>query len=614
MLRVLAKLHICKLTRESHRYHHCCRYLLWCLRTVSSLTNPVERIPFEKLETIDDHSIKFHQFRQILQECTSAGDLLSGMSVHAHLVKLNISGFIMIWNKLLSLYLKFGYIHYAHQLFDSMPQRDVVTFNTMISASVRDDYDAFELLHLFSKMKKEDVQPNHITFSGLIGACNGLIALRLREVFHAQTVHCGLSSNAFVGSSLVDGYAKQMRLEDAIRAFDEIIELDLVSWNIMIDGCVRNNSKEHGVRMFLQMLKGNVRFDGFTLTSIIKTCSKPGDLKHGMQLHGCAIKLALAQETPIHNSLITMYSKCEKGMESPIRIFGSISEPNIISWTAMISGFVQNEQSEEAHGFYKEMLRSGVRENDFSLSSILPVYGNLANLDQGKQIHARVIKSWFGLDLSVNNALIDMYSKCGSLEDAHLVFMKMEKHDVVSCTTMIMSYGQHGKGKEALEILSEMESEGLVPDGVTFLGCLYACSHGGLVEEGVRVFKTMTEVHNLKHKQEHFACVVDMLGRAGRLNEAESFIDEMGIESDVLVWEALLGACRLHGEMELGKKSAQKIMELRPEGHGPYILLANIYAERGSWEDKKVLREKLVSHGLKKQLGCSWVPLERIPC
>ena len=213
----------------------------------------------------------------------------------------------------------------------------------------------------------------------------------------------------------------------------------------------------------------------------------------------------------------------------------------------MIFGFMQNEQNEEAIGLYKEMLRLGVRENDFSFSSILSVYSNLANLEQGKQIHARIIQSWFGLDLLVKNALIDMYSKCGSLEDAHLVFMKMGKHYVVSCTTMIMSYGQHGKGKEALGILAEMKSEGLFPDGVTFLGYLYACNHGGLVEEGLRVFKIMIEVHNLKPKMEHFARVVDMLGHARRLNEAKSFIDEMGIESDVLVWEALLSACRVHG-------------------------------------------------------------------
>lgn len=613
MVRVLKELGIFILIRESYRYHHGCRSLLRCLRTISSLTNSVERIPHEKLETMDKPAIECHHLSQILLQCGDTHDLRTGMSVHAHLIKLNINWFFFTWNKLLSFYLKFGHIHYAQHLFDTMPQRDIVSFNTMISATARNNHDGLQLMGLYSKMKKEDVKPNHITFAGLIGACVGLTAPRLREVFHAQTVHCGLRSNAFVGSSLVDGYAKQMKLEDAIKVFDEIMELDLVSWNIMIDGCVRNNSKKHAVRMFSQMLKGNVWVDGFTLTSIIKTCLKPGDLKDGMQFHGCAIKLGLDFEMPMQNALITMYSKCEKGMTSPIKIFGNLSEPNIISWTAMISGFVQNEQNKEAMGLHKEMLRLGVRENDFSFSSILAAYGNWANLEQGKQIHARIIKSWFGLDLSVNNALIDMYSKCGSLEDARLVFKKMGKHDLVSCTSMIMSYGQHGKGKEALEILAKMKSEGLVPDGVTFLSCLYACCHGGLVEEGVRVFKIMTEVHNLNPKREHFACVVDMLGRAGRLQEADNFIDEMGIESNVLVWEALLGACKLHGETILGKKSAQRIMELQPERYEPYVLLGNIYAEGGSWEDKEMLREKLVAHGLKKQVGCSWVALERMP-
>ena len=169
MLRVLAKLRIYKLIRESCRYHHCYHSLLWCLKTISNLTNPVERIPFEKLETIDDHSFKFHYFNQILQKCTDASDLQTGMSIHTHLVKLNINGFFFIWNKLLGLCLKLGPIHYAHQLFDTMPFRDV-SFNTMISVFVCNNCDALELVGLYSKMKKY-VKPNHITFVGLIGAC-----------------------------------------------------------------------------------------------------------------------------------------------------------------------------------------------------------------------------------------------------------------------------------------------------------------------------------------------------------------------------------------------------------------------------------------------------------
>ncbi|KAK9272725.1 hypothetical protein L1049_003102 [Liquidambar formosana] len=588
----------------NHHFHFC---LLRNFRTISNSTNPIEGHPFEKYETNYNHCMKLHHLSYVLDDCTDSRDLFIGRLVHAHLIKVDFDGFISLWNKVISLYCKCGQIQGARLVFDTMAQRDVVSFNTMISTYVRCNYGALATVHLYSMMKEEDAKPNHITLAGLIGACDGLEYLQWRELFHAQAIQYGLNSNEFVGCSLVDGYAKQRKLEDAIRAFDEIVELDLVSWNIMIDACARNNSKEHALRIFSRMLQENVRFDGFTLTSMVKTCSEAKYLACGMQLHGCAIKTGLACETPICNSLITMYSKCAEGMTSATKIFGGILEPNIISWTAMIAGFMQNGQNEEAIGVYKKMLRLGVKENDFCFASILSVYINFANLENGRHIHGRIVKSWFELDLSVNNALIDMYSKCGSLEDAHLVFMRMAKHDVVSCTTMITGFGQHGKGREALEILEQMAREGLNPDDVTFLGCLSACSHGGLVDEGIKIFKIMRDVHNLKPRREHFACVVDMLGRAGRLNEAQRFIKEMAVESDVLVWEALIGACRLHGEMGLGEMVAKKIMELQPDRHGAYVLLANMYADGGLWEEKGVVREKLIVSGLKKEAGCSWV-------
>ncbi|KAF5206900.1 Pentatricopeptide repeat-containing protein [Thalictrum thalictroides] len=464
-----------------------------------------------------------------------------------------------------------------------MPQRDVVSFNTFITAYTRSDCN--EALLLSVRMQEEGVKPNHITFSTLIGA-KGMVMSHSMEVLHAQAIQYGLSSNEFVGSSLVDGYAKRMRLEDSIRAFDEIAELDLVSWNIMIDVCVRNGRDQCALRVFSSLRLEGVHFDGFTLSSIIKTCSEPRELEQGMQLHGCAIKAGLASEIPISNAFITMYSKCEKGMLSSIKVFEGILAPNIISWTAMVAGFMQNGLNEDAVSLYRKMLRYGVRENEFSFASILPAYSGLARLEQGMQVHARIVKSSFSLDVSVRNALIDMYFKCGSLTDAKLAFKTMERRDVVSWTVMVTGLGQHGEGKEAVNILKAMISEGMRPDAVTFLGSLSACSHGGLVEEGLQVFRSMINVHNVKPRREHYACVVDMLGRAGRLEEAENFIVDMGFESDVVVWETLLSACRTHGEKELGERSAQKIMELDPKHDGPYVLLANIYADKGLWEDK----------------------------
>ncbi|KAF8390006.1 hypothetical protein HHK36_024526 [Tetracentron sinense] len=599
----LVKLHHCESTRELCSYLH--YHLFRSFKAISSLTTPIERYPIKEPECNYNNSIELHQFSHVLQDCTDSRDLRTGMLVHTQLVKLASDGSISLWNKLLSLYCKCGKIESSRRLFDKMPERDEVSLNTMISTYIRRNRDTVEALLIYSKIQEEGVKPNHITLSVLISGCVGLASLR--ELIHGQAIRYGLSSNEFVGGALVDGYAKKMRLEDAVRAFNEIAKLDIVSWNIMIDGCVCNDSKEYALEFFSRMQQVGVGFDSFTLTSVTKTCSEPRELDLGKQLHGCVIKAGLASGTPMSNALITMYSKCEDGMVSATEIFEIILEPNIISWTAMIAGFMQNRQSEEAVEFYRRMLREGMKENEYSFASILPVYSSLASLDQGRQVHARIIKSRFCLDVSVGNSLIDMYSKCGSLADAQLVFTTMGNHDVVSCTAMITGFAQHGKGREALKILEAMANEGLNPDGVTFLGCLSACSHGGLTDEGLQVFRSMIDVHAVKPRREHYACVVDMLGRAGRLKEAERFIEDMRIESDALVWEALLGACRIHGEIALGEKSAEKIMKIEPERHGPYVMLANIYADRGLWEDKGKVRESLGASGLKKEVGRSWV-------
>ncbi|GAB2300091.1 hypothetical protein Dimus_034131 [Dionaea muscipula] len=568
-----------------------------------SSTQSIKRHSSANLQLYSTTPDVYHQLNHTLQDSNLYGDLRTGKLAHGVLLKLGFHGYASSWNKLLKSYCLHGKFDDACNLFDNIPKRDVVTYNTVISVSIRNG-NGHNAVHLFSVMKGEGIQPNHITLASLIGAVTlggGML--------HAQVIHFGLSWNQFVGSSLVDRYSKQGRLDDAIKAFEEITDqLDLVSWNIVIDGCAANKSKDNALRLFSQMLKLDFAFDGFTLTSVIKVCLEPRDLYCGRLLHSMAIKAGVLQETPLNNSLITMYSKCEEGMISAERIFRDTAEPNVISWTAMIAGFMQNGQSNEAIRVYTKMLEMGGEENDYSFASILPAYGSLANLGQGRKIHARIVKSWFGTDVSVNNALIDMYSRCGSMADAHSVFLAMEVHDVVSCTAMITCFGQHGCGKEAVAVLKSMiYKKRLVPDDISFLGCLSACSHSRLLDEGIGILQMMINVYGYRPKREHVSCVVDMLGRAGRLKDAEKFIYEMGIESDIVVWETLLAACNLHGEMELGEKSAKRIMELQPERHGTYVALANLYADRKLWKDKGMLRERLNKNSLNKEVGCSWV-------
>ncbi|KAJ6824125.1 pentatricopeptide repeat-containing protein-like [Iris pallida] len=538
-------------------------------------------------------------------------------AVHAVLLKLHHSHSLgtsfSLWNKLLRIYSQSCPPKLAHNLFDTMPQRDPVSFNTLISARVRHrnrSTDSSSSLHLYSRLLAENLKPNPITLSTLLA---GSASAALLEQIHSHSIKFGLNSDTFVGSSLVNAYEKCRGLAEAVRAFDEIDRADSVSWNVMIDACARSGGRAEAFEIFSRMRRdrgggggGDSGFDCFALTSVLKTCSTRGDLGLGLQLHACATKGGLASETAVGNSLVTMYSRCGEGMGPALSVFRNILEPNVISWTAAIGGLAQGGMAEDAAALYKRMVGAGGAENEFLFASVLPSFGAMASLELGRMVHSRVVRSEFRSDVGVGNALVDMYFKCGSAEDARLAFDEMGSRDSVSWTVMIAGLGQHGKVGEALEAFREMGAGGSRPDGVTFLAGLSACGHGGLVEEGLRLFRSMVVECEVEPRREHFACAVDMLGRAGRLEEAERFIEEMGMESNALAWEALLGACSMHEEMELGERAARKVMELEPGREGPYVQLSNIYAGRRMWEEKGKLRQRLDSSGLKKEAAQSW--------
>ncbi|KAK8931112.1 Pentatricopeptide repeat-containing protein [Platanthera zijinensis] len=547
-----------------------------------------------------------------LQSFTTTGNIHGGAAVHAQIIILHdlATKSFSLWNKLLKFYLSCGHPRVARLVFDRMPERDAVSYNTLISAHIRCTRDPTESVLLYSRMLSEGLMPNALTLSFLLSGHNPTRNPSLLRQIHSHSIKFGLNSDEFVGGALVNAYRKLTGIELAVYAFEDITNHDLVSWNIMIDACASGGRNEKTIAVFSRMrLENGGELDSFAIASVLKTCSEKRDLKLGIQLHCCALKFGLDSDRPVGNSLLTMYSRCADGIGSAAHLFERIEEPNIITWTAMIGALVQNEMTEEVMIIYRKMLGAGVRENEFCFASILPAFGggSSPSIDRGRMVHSRVSKSVAQSDIGVGNALIDMYFKCGSLEDARLVFDTMAAVDVVSWTVMIHGHGQHGRGREALELFSLMKRRGFRPDGVTFLGALSSCSHGGLVDEGIAIFESMIGEHRMKPGKEHFACVVDLVGRSGRLKGAESFIEEMGMASEALAWETLLGACEIYGEMEMGKKAAERLMALKPGNNGPYVSLSNIYAGRKLWEEKGLLRERLDSSGMRKDAAQSWV-------
>ncbi|KAF7100057.1 hypothetical protein CFC21_101615 [Triticum aestivum] len=308
---------------------------------------------------------------------------------------------------------------------------------------------------------------------------------------------------------------------------------------------------------------GGVVADGSTLASVLKACACVEDLGLGAQLHACACKAGSDSETAVCNALITMYLKCGGGMRSAAAAFDGVSEPNVITWTALIAGLAQNGLVAEAVSFHKEMVETGDRENGHCFASVLSASGALPSLEHGKMVHCRVMNLGFCSDTVVGNALVNMYFKCGSSSDGRFVFRTMRVRDVVSWTAMILGFGRHGEAMNAVLSFREMIHGGFRTDSITFLAVISACRQGGLVDEGLAIFHSMVEDHGVKPRREHCDCVVDLLGHAGRLKEAEELIRAVGLEMDSLARESLLGACGLHGEVELGSGE-----EVGREGHG----------------------------------------------
>ncbi|KAJ9545829.1 hypothetical protein OSB04_025536 [Centaurea solstitialis] len=334
-------------------------------------------------------------------------------------------------------------------------------------------------------------------------------------------------------------------------------------------------------------------------------------LLSGRQVHGMLLKSgsesdANATALSIKNAVADAYSKCGS-LEDVKKVFDRMEERDVVSWTIMMSAYSRCFRWEESLVIFSQMREDGFTPNEFTLSNALVACTSLCFLEYGQQLHGLLWKAGWDTDKCIESALIDMYAKCGCITEANMVFDAIPKPDVVSWTAVISAYSQHGDVVNALRLFNKMQQLGVEPNSVTILCVLFACSHGGRVEEGLHYFKSMKEIYNLVPQMEHYACVVDMLGRVGRLNDAVKFIKRMPMEPDVMIWQNLLGACRVYGNTELGEIAARKIISINPHDSAPYVLLSNTYAQIGSSREGPGLRNVMKERGVKKEPGYSWI-------
>ncbi|CAL0301307.1 unnamed protein product [Lupinus luteus] len=505
-------------------------------------------------------------------------------------------------------YFKCGGVDSAHKLFDELSDRDVVSWNSMISGCVMNGF-SHSGLEFFVQMLVLRVGLDLATLINALVACANIGSLSLGRAFHAQGVKACFSREVMFNNTLLDMYSKCGNLDGAIQVFEKMGQKTVVSWTSTIAAYVREGRYDDAIRLFYEMESiGIIRPDIYTLTSVLHACACSNSLENGRVVHSYIRKNNLTMVLPVSNALIDMYAKCGS-MEEAHSVFSQVQVKDIVSWNTMIGGYSRNSLPNEAVKLFAEM-QQGLRPDGITMACVLPACGSVAALERGREIHGHALRNDHSSDLHVANALVDMYAKCGSLVQAQALFDMIPRKDLISWTVMIGGYGMHGFGNEAIATFEKMRTAGIEPDEISFTSILYACSHSGLLNEGWELFNSMKRQSNFEPKLEHYACMVDLLARTGNLSKAYSFIKTMPIKPDATVWGALLCGCRIHRDVELAEKVAERVFELEPENTGYYVLLANIYAEAEKWEEVKKLREKIGKRGLRKSPGSSWIEVK----
>lgn len=470
------------------------------------------------------------------------------------------------WNMMITAYVSRGLMLEAHQVFVQMPLRDVVSWNTMFMG-LKKTKDPERVISLFLEMRRSGLNPNELTIPAIIDSVSRTGFKVLIMQIHTLAIRLGLNLSVYTGSSLLRGYTSFKNLRGLERVFEEILVKDVVSWNVLITGYMKLGFVEDGERAFSTIPERNI----------------------------------ITWHTMLIGYMNNM--KIDKARE----LFNKMSPRNVFSWTVMINGYVQCREFRVALMLFQEMVESGnYRPSHYTFSTVLKACAASSLLIMGKQVHSMITKRGMACDIVLSTSLIDMYAKAGDINAASGVFKWMSMKNPASWNSIIGGFARHGLGVDALEEFKKMIECGYQPDQVTFINLLSACAHAGLVEEGEKQFMLMGRL-GIGAEKEHYACMVDLLGRAGQLDKAEKLIKGMPFEPDVVIWGALLGACGLHSCLELGEVAAEGISKLRREHPAAYDVLCRVHGEKADWTSVIELRRLMKMTKAKKQDASSWI-------
>ncbi|CAK8571042.1 unnamed protein product [Lathyrus sativus] len=607
-----------------------------------------QSIPSRSLFKTHGVGLDVAAYGSTIQHCTNHRLVRQGKQLHARLFPFSITPDNFLASKLITFYAKCNLTPEARNVFDKIPSKNTFSWNAMLIAYASNSLfnDAVNLFASFVSSTNSGVSPDNFTVTCILKALpsssSSSSSHKSAEGIHGFVLCRGFDSDVFVLNALVTCYCRCGRTEMARKVFDEMTDRDIVTWNSMIGGYSQSGLYQECKRLYLEMLgvegKG-ILPNAVTIGSVMQACGQSNDLSFGMKVHQNLKDNGIETDVLLHNAVVAMYAKCgcldyarelfdemsEKDevsygsiisgymingfVDKALDVLKGMENPGLSTWNAVVSGMVQNNQFEGALDLVREMQGFGLKlkPNAVTLASILPLFSCFSNLRGVKEVHGYAVRRSYDQSIYVATAIVDTYAKLGFIHVARRVFDQSRSRSLIIWTAIISAYAAHGDASLALGLFDQMLGRGIQPDPVTLTSVLTACAHSGLVQEAWNVFNDMPSRCGIQPVVEHYACMVGVLSRAGKLSEAAKFISEMSVEPTAKVWGALLHGASIYGDVEMGKFVCDHLFEIEPENTGNYIIMANLYSHAGRWGEAGKIREMMDKIGLQKIRGSSWI-------
>lgn len=531
--------------------------------------------------------------------------LLRTKVLHAFITRAHLACDPFYATRIVRLYSINGRLDHARNVFDKAPNRSVYLFNSIIRAYAKANKFG-DALSLFFTMFGTDTLPDNFTYSCIIRACSENFHREWLKLVHGRVLASGLGLDPICCSALVTAYSNLDLIEDASKVFDGMPHRDLVMWNSIISGFGYCGYWNQGLLLFSRMRNLGEHPDGYTVVGVALCIAEPSLLSTGKGIHGFCLKCSFDSNEHVASALVSMYSRCNC-MDSAYLVFSSLLQADLVTWSALITGYSQAGDFSKALFFFQKLNMQGKKPDSILIASILAATAQSTNIRHGIEIHGFVLRQGIESDEMVCSSLIDMYSKCGYLSLGIRVFHIMPQKSILTYNSVIWGIGLHGLASKALEVFKELMDIGLVPNESTFSALLCACCHVGLNSVGKEIFIRMKDEFCIKYRTQHYVYIVKLLGMTGELEEAYNLVLSLPEPVDSGIWGALLSCCDACGNLELAEVVARQLIETDPEKTAYKVMLSNIYAGEGRWDDVKKLRDTMTEKERGKLPGLSWI-------